>query len=79
MNPDKMRTTYGKLMYMMMDAMKPSLINMDVYSPISCVYDFLEEKDGLALLDDPEISLATRCVVGAEGDEIKKESDIRVW
>lgn len=78
MNPDKMRTTYGKLMYMMMDAMRPNLINMEVYSPISCVNSFLEEKEGLALLDDENIGPATRCIVGAQGEEIKEESKLRV-
>lgn len=73
-----MRTTYGKLMYMMMDAMKPHLINMDIHSPISCVYSFLEGKEGLALLSDSNLGVATRCIIGAAGDEIKAESGLRV-
>jgi hypothetical protein len=78
MNPEKMRSTYGKLMFMMMDAMKPNLVDMSVYAPISCVHSFLEAKDGLELLEDENIGLATRCVVGLEGEATKEESQKRV-
>lgn len=62
MNPEKMRSEYGKLVYLMQDAesadIRP-LLGVDIHQPIHTVYSLLEQKRGLALLADPLISIAT--------------------
>jgi len=55
MNPDKMRDTYGKLMYMLMDSVEPEITELLQFScakEIVTVYTVLEEGGALALLDD---------------------------
>jgi hypothetical protein len=63
MNPEKMRSEYGKLIYLMQDAnaadVKP-LLGFDAFSPIKTVYNFLEERRGLGVLSHVHISLATK-------------------
>ena len=59
MNPDKMRTTYGKLMHLLQDAVKPGMLDFDVVKPIKTVYRFLKERDALGLLNDELLETAT--------------------
>eukprot|EP01084_Bolivina_argentea_P037353 69081_1 len=71
MNPEKMRTEYGKLVYLMQDASYPEIRKwlgsdnnpLHLNRSIKSVYLFLEEKGGLELLDDPLIEIATREVL----------------
>ncbi|KAI9320031.1 hypothetical protein BX666DRAFT_2025055 [Dichotomocladium elegans] len=63
MNPEKMRSNYGKLMYMLMDSVTHDVEDALGFSctiPIKTVFDFLKERGGLALLHDDLIALATR-------------------
>ncbi|ORE08166.1 hypothetical protein BCV72DRAFT_204100 [Rhizopus microsporus var. microsporus] len=63
MNPEKMRSTYGKLMYMLMDSVIPEVAEYLGFScvvPIKTVYDFLKSRDCIDLLHDDNIALATR-------------------
>lgn len=58
MNPEKMRDSFGKLMYMIMDSRLPEIkevMEFDFYKPVRTVYGFLEAAGGKAveLLDDP--------------------------
>lgn len=69
MNPEKMRDTYGKLMYMLMDSAEPEveeLLGFRCVRPLRTVYSLLEEGGGLPLLDDPLMHIATAEIV-AEG------------
>ncbi|KAL6771975.1 hypothetical protein ACKKBG_A28500 [Auxenochlorella protothecoides x Auxenochlorella symbiontica] len=62
MNPEKMRDTYGKLMYMLMDASEPEiqeLLEFNCIRPLRTVYTLLEGAGALALLDDPLLDCAT--------------------
>jgi hypothetical protein len=66
MNPDKMRDTFGKLMYVLMDAQTPEvqeLLEFPLVRPLQTVWSFLEERLGTegaaALLDDPLVPMAT--------------------
>mmetsp|Transcript_4564 Transcript_4564/g.13951 ORF Transcript_4564/g.13951 Transcript_4564/m.13951 type:complete len:661 (-) Transcript_4564:37-2019(-) len=62
MNPDKMRSEYGKLMYLLMDSQSPhiqDLLGFSLVTPINTVYNFLEERDALAVLRDEHIRAAT--------------------
>ena len=54
-----MRTTYGKLMHLLQDAIRPGLLDFDVIKPIETVFSFLKEKGRLALLSDPLLKAAT--------------------
>jgi len=78
MNPDKMRTTYGKLMYILQDAMVSGVrININLRSEINCVYSFLEEKGALTLLEDPELIPATACMASNHRHEIQQQYKLK--
>jgi hypothetical protein len=70
MNPEKMRSEYGKLVFLMQDAnstdIKP-LLSCDINQHIRTVYDFLEQKSGLAVLSHPSIALATKEILPEKG------------
>jgi len=55
MNPEKMRSEYGKLIYMLMDAQSNEVkegIGITCVKPICTVYSFFEEKGALNILQD---------------------------
>ncbi|KAF9464797.1 hypothetical protein BDZ94DRAFT_1255278 [Collybia nuda] len=63
MNPDKMRTTYGKLIYLLQDSQTPEvkdLLSFSLVRPIKTVYMILEEQNALDLLRDDLITVATK-------------------
>ncbi|KAK2950415.1 putative UPF0652 like protein [Blattamonas nauphoetae] len=67
MNPDKMRTTYGKLIYAMMDINLPQVqrtLGFSCNSPIYTVHRFCEEKGILDMLNEDEMDIATREITG---------------
>jgi len=64
-NPEKMRCSYGKLIYLMQDA--PSAMDFSVKSDIRTVHSVLDEKDGLALLEDEDTPQAIEAVSNAAG------------
>ncbi|KIJ69795.1 hypothetical protein HYDPIDRAFT_77951 [Hydnomerulius pinastri MD-312] len=78
MNPDKMRTTYGKLIYLLQDSQSPEVKDMLSFScikPIKTVYAVLEEHDALALLRDDLVSVATKEIYsdGRSRRDVQKE------
>ncbi|VDC02131.1 unnamed protein product [Peniophora sp. CBMAI 1063] len=67
-NPDKMRTTYGKLMYLLQDSQTPEvkdLLGFSCVIPIKTVYAVLEEHNAVDMLRDPLMTAATQ-EIGAE-------------
>jgi hypothetical protein len=61
-NPEKMRSEYGKLVYLMQDAVSAAtkpLLGVSINRPVRTVYDLLESKGGLDLLNDAAIGTAT--------------------
>lgn len=63
MNPDKMRSTYGKLIYLLQDSQTPEVKDMLGFScvrPIKTVYTVLEQHDALDLLREDLIAVATK-------------------
>lgn len=80
MNPEKMRTEYGKLIYLLQDAVSPSIqphLSFSCKGKIETVYKFLEERKGLGLLDDPLIEIATREVLAEKKTRQQISLEIR--
>ncbi len=76
MNPGKMRDTYGKLMYIMMDTESfniKSELRISFAKPILTVTAFLKAKDSLEVLQDPLWITATQSISNDTGDKTKKE------
>ncbi|KAJ7693870.1 hypothetical protein B0H17DRAFT_1058526 [Mycena rosella] len=69
MNPDKMRTTYGKLIYLLQDSQTPEvqdLLSFSCVRPIKTVHALLDEHGVMDLLRDDLITVATKEIY-AEG------------
>jgi hypothetical protein len=76
MNPSKMRDTYGKLMYILMDTESHTIkseLRLNFIKPILTVTTFLEERNSLDVLADPLWQSATRAVQNADGDKTAHE------
>jgi hypothetical protein len=77
-NPDKMRSDFGKLMYLLQDSVSPhvqDLLQFNCITPLKTVYLLLEERGALAVLDDPYVEMATREIIsdGKSRPQIQKE------
>lgn len=91
MNPEKMRDSFGKLMYMIMDSRMPeikSALGFDLYTPIVTVYSYLEAHNdndqAMALIEDPLVLQAVVEIVPdgksratIEAEIQRKESTIK--
>jgi len=80
MNPDKMRATYGTLMYLLQDSQTPEvkdLLNFTCVKPIKTVYAVLEEHDALDLLRDDLVSVATKEIYSEGRSRRDIQKDIR--
>ena len=59
MNPEKMRSSYGKLLFLLQDALHPrarDMLEFPITGPMHTVYSFLEERGGLGIFDNEEVS-----------------------
>ncbi|CDS05429.1 hypothetical protein LRAMOSA07957 [Lichtheimia ramosa] len=80
MNPEKMRSAYGKLMYMLSDSMIPEVQEMLGFScvaPIKTVYSFLKERRGLGVLHEDIVLIATREIIPEGKSRMQIQSEIR--
>eukprot|EP00208_Stichococcus_sp_RCC1054_P004237 CAMPEP_0206139960 /NCGR_PEP_ID=MMETSP1473-20131121/7831_1 /ASSEMBLY_ACC=CAM_ASM_001109 /TAXON_ID=1461547 /ORGANISM="Stichococcus sp, Strain RCC1054" /LENGTH=576 /DNA_ID=CAMNT_0053533915 /DNA_START=228 /DNA_END=1955 /DNA_ORIENTATION=+ len=80
MNPDRMRSTYGLLMYMLMDSAEPSiqeLLEFQCVRPLRTVYARLEEGGALPMLADPLAEKATAEIKSAGRPRHEIQRDIR--
>ena len=71
MNPSKMRSSYGKLMWMLQDGMSRSVeeaLGISLWRPINMVATFLEDRGAEALLCDARILTATQNVSTVDND-----------
>ncbi|GFE53300.1 adenylosuccinate lyase, putative [Babesia ovis] len=79
LNPDKIRNSYGKLIYFLMDSRKPEiqeLLNFDCVAPVKTVYSLLSTKRrGMEMLQDPKLRLATMEITpeGKSRAEVQRE------
>jgi hypothetical protein len=76
MNPEKMRGTYGKLMYILQDTQNRFIqpqIGFCCVKDVLTVYSFLEEKEALDLLEDARILIATRDITDKDGKRTREE------
>ena len=70
LNPEKMRTEYGKLLYMLMDSQSSdvqALLEFKCVKPLQTVHALLKERGGLALLSDPLMAVATEEIKAERG------------
>ncbi|KAL6752973.1 hypothetical protein V8C86DRAFT_1813438 [Haematococcus lacustris] len=81
MNPDKMRSEYGKLMYLLMDSADPAvqdLLEFKCVKPLKTVASFLEERGAGALLEDGLMTAATAEIVSDGRQRYDVQRDIKV-
>lgn len=86
-NPEKMRSEYGKLVYLMQDAMSTRLqplLALKVNEPVQTVHDVLNRAGALDVLSDPLIHAATREILDDKSKsraqiqaQIRKKEDAR--
>ncbi|KAJ3037754.1 hypothetical protein HDV00_001339 [Rhizophlyctis rosea] len=80
MNPEKMRGTYGKLVYLLQDSQIPEVKEMLGFScvnEIKTVYRTLEEMDGLRVLEDDLIGVATQEILSEGKPRHQVQSEIK--
>ncbi|THH02132.1 hypothetical protein EW026_g662 [Hermanssonia centrifuga] len=80
MNPDKMRSTYGKLIYLLQDSQTPEvkdLLGFSCIQPIKTVYTVLEAHDALDLLREDLVSVATKEIYSEGRSRREIQRDIR--
>eukprot|EP00842_Homolaphlyctis_polyrhiza_P003835 jgi/Hompol1/4452/HPOL_000214-RA len=80
MNPEKMRGTYGKLVYMLQDSQIPEVKDMLQFScvkPIKSVYSILEARNSLGVLQDDLIHAATMEIVSEGKSRYQIQSEIK--
>jgi hypothetical protein len=59
MNPDKMRSTYGKMLHMLQDAGAQGMLSFSCISEIQTVHTLLRDHNALEMLAEPALVLAT--------------------
>lgn len=76
-NPEKMRSSYGKLLYLLQDAASADAVGQlgfELIQPLETVHAFLAQRDGLRLLQDELLATATQCIAN---DPEKSRSQIQ--
>lgn len=80
MNPEKMRDSYGKLQYMLMDSAEPEiqeLLGFKCVRALSTVHTVLEQRNALHMLDDPLMHVATAEIHSAGRSRAAIQKDIK--
>jgi len=66
LNPERMRTDYGKLIHLLMDSQSPEvqrLLEFRLVKRISTVHDFLQRRNCLRLLEHQDAVIATTAII----------------
>lgn len=80
MNPEKMRDSFGKLVYMIMDSRLPEVkdaMEFDLYKPINTVFSTLKSRNALDLLDDELILQATAEIIATNKPRSRIQMEIK--
>ncbi|ETV84527.1 hypothetical protein H257_03707 [Aphanomyces astaci] len=70
MNPERMRNNYGKMIYLLQDASMQEIEDHFEFSciePTHTVHSFLADREGLDLLQDADVPVATRSLADSCG------------
>jgi len=81
LNPECMRTDYGKLVHMLMDSQNPDiqrLLEFKLVKKVRTVYDFLKEHDALDILKHQDIITATTAIVDLGRTRAEVQQAIKV-
>jgi len=81
LNPERMRTDYGKLIHLLMDSQSPEvqrLLEFRLVKRVSTVHDLLERRNCLRLLEHADAVIATTAIVdnkltGKTRTDVQKE------
>jgi len=66
LNPERMRTDYGKLIHLLMDSQSPEvqrLLEFRLVKRVSTVHDFLQRRNCLRLLEHQDAVIATTAII----------------
>lgn len=80
MNPEKMRTEYGKMVYLLQDSMTTEiqdLIKFSMVRPVLTVHSYLSERGAAAMLHDPYMEIATREIIPDGKDRYDIQHEIK--
>lgn len=80
MNPEKMRSEYGKLIYMLQDSTTPhvqELLQFSCVRNLKTVYEFLKKRKALDLLHDKYVIMATQEILTEGKSRHKIRSEIK--
>ncbi|EPX70698.1 DUF2009 protein [Schizosaccharomyces octosporus yFS286] len=80
LNPNRLGSTYGKLMYFVQDSMCPEVqenLGFNLFKPILTVYEYLKDRKALKVLEDPYITNATIEIVAGGRSRSAIQKDIK--
>eukprot|EP00041_Stephanoeca_diplocostata_P029650 m.882803 g.882803 ORF g.882803 m.882803 type:complete len:901 (+) comp23598_c0_seq3:82-2784(+) len=80
MNPEKLRTNYGKMVYLLQDASAEeanTMLQFSLASSINTVYAYLEKKSILELLQEPDLAIATMEILPDKKSRGQIQSEIK--
>lgn len=81
MNPEKLRTNYGKMVYMLQDAateQAKALLEFSLTKDIKSVYGWLENKNILGVLDEPAMADATMEILPEDKSRARIQYEIKI-
>lgn len=81
LNPESMRTDYGKLIHMLMDSQNPDiqrLLEFKLVKKVRTVYDLLSERDCLGMLKSSDVITATTAIVDRGRGRSEVQHSIRL-
>lgn len=81
LNPDKLRGSYGKLIYMLQDSVKDEVaraVGFECVAPVKTVASLLKQKTrGAELLQDPLLAAATREIYSESKDRAEVAAEVQ--